>query len=47
MVRVRDSFAPILENVAIYDQINETVYKHLATAMDPLLRTSHNLFFED
>jgi len=43
MVRVRDSFAPILENVAIYDQINETVYKHLATAMDPLLRTSHNL----
>jgi len=44
MVRKRDTFVPIPENVALYKKINENVYKHLAEITDPVLRKSHDIF---
>ena len=44
MVRIRDTFTPVPEHVRLYKDINENVYRHLAEANDPLLRTSHAIF---
>lgn len=44
MVRRRDTFTPIPENVTLYDEINESVYKHIATVNDELLKNSHAIF---
>ncbi|MDD7911609.1 FGGY-family carbohydrate kinase [Pseudovibrio exalbescens] len=44
MVRKRDVFTPIPENVALYKGINETVYCNLASQMEPLLKRSHEIF---
>ncbi|SDQ15670.1 FGGY-family carbohydrate kinase [Pseudovibrio sp. Tun.PSC04-5.I4] len=44
MVRQRDLFTPIPENVALYKEINERVYKHLATETDAILKKSHQIF---
>jgi sugar (pentulose or hexulose) kinase len=44
MVRKRDTFVPIPENVALYKKINENVYKHLAQVTDSVLRRSHEIF---
>lgn len=43
MVRKRDSFVPIPENVTLYKKINENVYKHLAEDTDSVLRRSHEI----
>ena len=47
MVRRKDVFDPIPENVALYKSINETVYQHLGTPMEDLLRKSHAIFHGD
>jgi len=44
MVRRRDTFEPIEENVSLYKEINEKVYRHLADHTDELLKTSHDIF---
>jgi sugar (pentulose or hexulose) kinase len=44
MVRRRDTFMPIPENVAIYKEINENVYKHITACTDELLKKSHAIF---
>jgi sugar (pentulose or hexulose) kinase len=44
MVRRRDTFAPIPENVALYKEINEKVYSRLADDTDDILRRSHEIF---
>jgi len=44
MVKIRDTFSPISENVLLYKEINENVYRHLAEQNDELLRKSHEIF---
>lgn len=44
MVKRRDTFEPIQENVSLYKEINENVYKHLADYTDELLKKSHDIF---
>lgn len=44
MVRRRDTFEPIAENVSLYKEINENVYKHLADQNEELLKKSHEIF---
>lgn len=44
MVRRRDTFVPVPENVRLYDEINEKVYKHLAEETEGLLKKSHTIF---
>lgn len=44
MVKRRDSFHPVVENVTLYNEMNEKVYKHLPTHTDELLRRSHSIF---
>jgi len=44
MVRIRDTFDPIPENVSLYREINETVYRHLPGYTDEPLRRSHEIF---
>lgn len=43
MVKRRDSFHPIAENVSLYRKINDEVYKHIAECTDELLKRSHNI----
>ena len=44
MVRRRDTFTPIEENVVLYDKINNEVYKDIVPATDDLLMRSHRIF---
>ena len=44
MVKRRDAFNPIAENVKLYKTINEEVYRHLAETNDNLLKKSHDIF---
>ncbi|MBK5241793.1 FGGY-family carbohydrate kinase [Clostridium sp.] len=44
MVKRRDSFMPIYENVKIYKEMNENVYKHITDYTDELLKKSHEIF---
>lgn len=44
MVKIRDTFEPIAENVSLYKEINEQVYRHLADQTDGLLKKSHEIF---
>lgn len=44
MVRRRDTFMPIEENVALYKEINEKVYQRLVPDTDELLKVSHEIF---
>lgn len=44
MVRRRDTFEPIPENVDLYNEINEKVYKRIVEDTDELLKVSHNIF---
>lgn len=43
MVKRRDTFLPIAENVALYSEINEKVYSKIVESTDELLRVSHNI----
>jgi sugar (pentulose or hexulose) kinase len=43
MVRRKDTFLPIKENVALYKEINEKVYSKIVDYTDELLRTSHDI----
>jgi sugar (pentulose or hexulose) kinase len=47
MVRQRDLFTPNVENVRLYDQINNVVYKQIGLATDDLLIKSHQIFNSD
>jgi sugar (pentulose or hexulose) kinase len=44
MVRRRDTFTPIRENVDLYRRINEEVYQHIVQETDDLLKRSHRIF---
>jgi sugar (pentulose or hexulose) kinase len=44
MVRRRDTFTPIRENVDLYRRINEEVYQHIIPETDDLLKRSHRIF---
>lgn len=44
MVRTRDTFLPVADNVQLYKEINDQVYRHLAEQNDELLRKSHAIF---
>lgn len=44
MVKRRDTFMPIAENVKLYKEINENVYKNIITCADELLKKSHEIF---
>jgi sugar (pentulose or hexulose) kinase len=44
MVRRRDTFTPIRENVDLYRRINEEVYQHIVPETDDLLKRSHRIF---
>lgn len=44
MVRRKDTFMPIKENVELYHEINEKVYKRITTDTDDLLKVSHEIF---
>jgi len=46
MVKRRDTFMPIDENVKIYKEMNENVYKHITSYTDELLKKSHEIFEE-
>lgn len=46
MVKRQNTFVPIPENVTLYNEINETVYKHLPAETDTLLKKSHNIFHD-
>ncbi|MBP1039595.1 sugar kinase [Vagococcus sp. BWB3-3] len=43
MVKVKDVFTPIPENVVVYQQLNEGVYQGLAAYTDPLLKTTFDI----
>ncbi|MBC7959467.1 MAG: sugar kinase [Vallitaleaceae bacterium] len=43
MVKRRDTFLPIEENVRLYKEINEKVYSKIADSTDELLRISHDI----
>lgn len=44
MVRHRDTFIPVQENVDLYDKINQEVYQDLVPATNDLLMRSHRIF---
>lgn len=44
MVRPGDTFTPIEKHVVLYERMNREVYSNLASALDPLLSTSHEIF---
>ncbi|WP_105615427.1 FGGY-family carbohydrate kinase [Vallitalea okinawensis] len=44
MVKRRDTFAPIDDNVRIYRKMNEEVYKHITSSTDELLKKSYEIF---
>ncbi|MFT5872737.1 MAG: sugar (pentulose or hexulose) kinase [Clostridium sp.] len=46
MVKRRDTFMPIDENVKLYKEMNENVYKHITDCTDELLKKSHEIFEE-
>ncbi|MDY0290204.1 MAG: FGGY-family carbohydrate kinase [Sphaerochaeta sp.] len=41
MVHIKDTFVPIAEHVALYKEIDEKVYRHIALQVDGLLQASH------
>lgn len=45
MVHVKDVFTPIKKNVALYKEIDEKVYKHIAPVVDGVLKVSHDILF--
>jgi sugar (pentulose or hexulose) kinase len=44
MVQRRDTFIPQESQVHLYQRMNEEVYRHLAPAMEDLLKRSHRIF---
>jgi len=44
MVRIRDSFHPIAENISIYEKMNNDVYKHITGLTDTILKKSYPIF---
>lgn len=44
MVRRKDTFKPIPENVELYHEINEKVYKRIVADTDDFLKVSHDIF---
>jgi len=46
MVRRRDTFSPIEENVVLYNRINEDVYRDIIPTTEELLMRSHRIFMK-
>ena len=46
MVRRRDTFSPIEENVVLYNRINEDVYRDIIPTTEDLLMRSHRIFIK-
>ena len=44
MVKRKDTFVPISENVQLYRDINEKVYKRIVSDTEALLKASHDIF---
>lgn len=44
MVHIKDTFTPIPEHVALYKEIEEKVYRHIADQVEGLLQASHAVF---
>jgi len=44
MVRIRDTFYPIEENTALYERMNNEVYKHIVGFTDTILERSYPIF---
>ena len=44
MTKARESFSPDPANVAVYRRLDETVYRHIRDATDPLLERSYPIF---
>jgi sugar (pentulose or hexulose) kinase len=44
MVRTRDLFQPIEENTAVYEKMNNGVYKHITRFTDIVLEKSYPIF---
>jgi sugar (pentulose or hexulose) kinase len=44
MVKRKDTFTPCKENVSLYRDINESVYKKITPLTDQLLQKSHHIF---
>lgn len=44
MVKRKDTFTPDKENVSLYREINESVYKEIVPQSDELLKQSHQIF---
>ncbi len=47
MVHVKDVFTPIKKNVALYKEIDEKVYKHIAPVVDGVLKVSHDILLHE
>jgi len=46
MVRRKDTFEPITENVSLYKEINERVYSRINDYTDELLKISHDILYK-
>jgi hypothetical protein len=44
MTKSRESFAPNLENHDVYRRMNESVYRAIHDATDPILEQSFSIF---
>jgi sugar (pentulose or hexulose) kinase len=44
MVKIRDSFQPNADNNALYERMNEEVYKHITSYTDEILKKSYPIF---
>jgi len=44
MVRIRDTFHPIAGNSALYERMNNNVYKHITRFSDTILEKSYTIF---
>lgn len=47
MVKVKDIFKPIPENVEIYNRLNEEVYKNLTEQTDIILQKTHKVLYPE
>lgn len=44
MVRIQDSFKPNLENTALYQKVEDTVYRNIKDYSDPVNKKIYSLF---
>jgi len=44
MVRVKDTFLPNMDNHAVYQQMNDEIFRHINQTTDPLIERIYQLF---